>query len=684
MTQNSKKHQSLIAKAPSKSDLSIDNPNFKDYLVKRQLILKILRCANKTTIYKAIEDASLVCGQLISLKYAHKISIDITLDKTTEDTLNIPKSNKKLVNDVFIESANTAMGGDYKGSISQFCKLLILDPYHLHGLRNFAVALRYIGSLSDAFYYADYHHKLSPDSVEGLNTLGIIYSELGNRKQAIHCYEEALTIDDNNYNALSNLANEFHILADIDNALIYSSKAVHNYSAPIIMLDHITHLRRSCSLERIAQLDIWGILQMVDADKISPSFLQVLTFVETLDDAFRFKDLTRHWALSQDKLWEENQPDFSTNKDQNIQKIKIGFISADIKDHSVARFLLPLFENINSDEFELYIFSTLPSQSSVRKRFEERSKSIIEIGHMSTSNAYKLIKSLSIDVLFDLTGFTQGSRTNLFNKRAASLQASWLGFPGTTGSLNMDYIFLDRYLKPELGTTLEKYMVTNGSSICFSSLPEIQIGERLPEELRGCITFGSLNNTYKITKTTVRNWASIMAKIPSARFLFVRREFESWIVRDNLIEEFKLFGIDASRLYFYNNRRVNRHYLDCYNEIDICLDTYPVTGGTTTIDALWMGVPVITIEGPSIHQRVCSAILKHLELNDWIAESETSFMEKVLSIAQNNKLRQSYRTKLRNILKESLLCDGKTFASDFEIMIKTHLDYTNNNLSCPS
>ena len=156
-----------------------------------------------------------------------------------------------------------------------------------------------------------------------------------------------------------------------------------------------------------------------------------------------------------------------------------------------------------------------------------------------------------------------------------------------------------------------------------------------------------------------------MQRIPNAHFLFVRREFESYYLRKNILNEFKQNGIESDRIHFYNNRKANRHYLDCYNELDFTLDTYPVTGGTTTTDALWMGVPVVGLEGSNVHQRVCSAILHHAGHPEWIAKTDDEFVEIAVKLANNQKDRIALRQSLRDEVRNSLLCDTKQFAKDF-------------------
>ena len=246
---------------------------------------------------------------------------------------------------------------------------------------------------------------------------------------------------------------------------------------------------------------------------------------------------------------------------------------------------------------------------------------------MSSQQLVATIRRDNIHVLIDLTGFTNGSRTGALAWRAAPAQVSWLGFPGSSGLKTMDYLFVDQYLKPTDPTLLsEKLLQTKGTTVCFSELDQVSITRIIPELKRGRITFGSLNNTYKMTRETISRWASVLLQLPGSEMLFVRQEFKSHFLRQNILNDFRSLGISAKRIHFYDNSVDGRHYLDCYNEIDISLDTFPVTGGATTTDALWMGVPVVCLEGPHLHQRVCSSIIRHAGHPEWIAQSDHEFI----------------------------------------------------------
>lgn len=586
------------------------------------------------------------------------------------------KLSTNQINKLFNAAANAAHENKILQSAGLHCRLLAEAPEHWNGLRNFTIVLRYLQDFSAAEKYIRIYLERKPLCPHGLNTFGIIQADIGKNNVAIEAYKKAVSIDPSHSDANSNLGNEYHIQAEIDLAFLHSSRAIHaspsNYG---IWLDHLTYLRRICCFERLELINWWQVLALMPAFRISSSFLQVLVLAETEADQHLLLNTFSAWGESQSSLIEQKEsPSLPIIQSKREIPIKIGFISADFRDHSVARFIWPLFEHLDRSRFKLFGYSTYHCRDKWRERFNKSASGMRDVESLSPQQLSKCIEDDGIMILFDLTGFTKGSRTGSFARRLAPIQISWLGFPGTSGLQEMDYLFLDRYLAPTDPSMIrEKPLISPGTTVCFSQIDEVPITDNVPEQIRGYLTLGTLNNSYKITKSTITRWSRVMQALPTAQFLFVRREFQSYWLRENLIAEFNQHGIERNRIHFFNNRLVNRHYLDCYNEIDFTLDTFPVTGGTTTTDALWMGVPVVGLEGPNVHQRVCSAILHHVGHPEWIARSDDEFVQIALSLSADQPRRIALRQSLRDELKASLLCNTHQFAADFAITIETLL-----------
>ena len=573
------------------------------------------------------------------------------------------RKSKQLIDDG-INQYN--LGNAYSAIINHILAITT-DPENQDAKRNLCILLKRIGNTNEAeLLIRDYLEKV-PNSADGWNTLGTILIEQSRLEESSEAYRKAISLDPENSAPHSNLASIFHISGLIDPAFIYSSKAVSlNPDTPEFWLEHLTQSRRVCDFDRQRKINWWKVALKSDFSAIGQAFLQLLVGVDSDLEQKEMKKLQKHWAsIAENRAIITNTLNTSTNLRKD-SKINIGLISSDFKDHSVARFIWPLFKHINKERYALHCYSGENVNDRWQQRFIENSTKFRDMSKKNDKDYILQIQQDDIDILFDLTGFTKGSKTNLFANRICKFQASWLGYPGSTGLRAMDFIFVDKYLKPDSDDLItESTLETRGSSVCFAGMEEVKVSDSLPEDIRGFITFGSLNNPYKFTEIMISNWAAIMKAVPKSRFLFVRREFQSYYLRQNIEKAFEKHGIKKSRLYFYNNREANRHYLDCYNEIDITLDTYPVTGGTTTVDSLWMGVPVVAKRGKNIHQRVSSAILSHAGRSAWISNTDEDYIKIAIKLAGDHDNRLENKRKLRQEIKTSDLCDEEKFVQDF-------------------
>jgi predicted O-linked N-acetylglucosamine transferase (SPINDLY family) len=564
-----------------------------------------------------------------------------------------------------------ANAGDQLEAIQRTCQLLAMEPRHPHAARNLAVLISQIGDSQGALVFADLHRQHHPRSAAAWNTYGQVLHALDRDKEAQAAFEQAIALDPANADAHTNLAGLYHLVADLDRAFLHGATGVTLQPERLVLwLDHLIHLQRVCAFDRLAAVPWWPLLQRQDPELVSPVLLMVLGLAESAADQQQVRRLIERWGdhKAAQAAATALPPPPPLPADPGAV-LDVGFVSADLRDHSVARFLWPLFDpqgGLDRRRFRLHAYSTRAAEDPWRQRFREAACRFHDVETLSPRALAQRIRADGVHVLFDLTGFTHGSRTASFAWKPAPVQVAWLGFPGTTGLPQMDHLFLDRHLCPaDLSLIREQPLRSAGSSVCFDGLEEVPITPELPEQRRGFLTLGSLNNAYKFNPATIRRWAAVMRELPDSRFLFVRREFDSHHLRRHLVAEFAKHGIEEHRLSFYNNRRDNRHYLDCYNEIDFSLDTFPVTGGTTTVDALWMGVPVVALEGANVHQRVCSAILRHAGHPEWIAHSDDSFQRIALALAADQPLRRQLRHELREQLRTSALCDTRRFVADF-------------------
>jgi len=285
-------------------------------------------------------------------------------------------------------------------------------------------------------------------------------------------------------------------------------------------------------------------------------------------------------------------------------------------------------------------------------------------------DAAQMIADDQLDMLIELGGTTHMNKLVVMAFKPAPLQASWLGYPHSAGLTSIDHFILDPFVVPEDRTLLiEEPLLMPKSWIAMGELafPQRPITPGTPESRKGYLTYGTANNPYKYSKAMVQTWAKIVAATPDAQFLFVRPEAGSPTFRAHIEAIFEGEGVSKDRVRFESIRGAHMPF---YNEIDISLDTFPQTGGTTTCESLFMGVPVISLVGPTVFERLSYSILNNAGLGDLCTFSREEFMQTALRLAADAPRRAKLRHELREMLKQSPLGQTKAFAEDFFAMVE--------------
>ena len=287
------------------------------------------------------------------------------------------------------------------------------------------------------------------------------------------------------------------------------------------------------------------------------------------------------------------------------------------------------------------------------------------IAFLSDGQLAQKISDDGIDILIDLSGHTGKNRLLSFARKPAPIQASWMGYPGTTGLRAMDYYFADRYLAPpelceDRFTEKLIYLPSNAPFQPFPAAPSVN---DLPALEKGFITFGSFNRASKLTVETVALWSALLRALPSARLTLGGMSLDGGY--DQLIDAFVGEGVASERLCFYP-RTTMGEYLELHHQVDICLDTFPYVGGTTTCHALWMGVPTLTVAGLTPACRAGASILANLGLDTFVARDRADFVQKGIACANDLANLAVLRANLRLRCAESPALQPVTIASAFE------------------
>ena len=348
--------------------------------------------------------------------------------------------------------------------------------------------------------------------------------------------------------------------------------------------------------------------------------------------------------------------------EKNPKKIRLGFFSADLRTHSVAKFIEETLKILKKDNYEIIAFSNnkLGADDLTTERLKGIFHEWYDIVKVNDLDVVNLIRDKKINILFDLTGYSTGNRCEIFKNKSAPLQISWCGYCNSSGLKEMDYLIADENLikKEEDFNYTEKIIrlpkIWNSHYLISS---EIKINE-LPAIKNKYTTFGSFNNYGKLSDETIETW-SLILKNNNSKLVLKSSVHDHQLLRDNIKNKFKKNGIEGEKIIFMERLKNYDDHLKMYNNIDISLDTFPFAGATTTFESLWMGVPTITLSGEIFNSKFGLSINKNLNLDTFIAKDKNDYIEKAKIISSDiNKLSQ-IRYSLRNLAINSPLFDNK-------------------------
>ncbi|WP_440655810.1 O-linked N-acetylglucosamine transferase, SPINDLY family protein [Candidatus Pelagibacter sp. HIMB1509] len=355
------------------------------------------------------------------------------------------------------------------------------------------------------------------------------------------------------------------------------------------------------------------------------------------------------------------------------KKIKIGFLSGDLKTHSVSFFLKGLISNINKEKFEIIFFSNLDisEYDDYTIFFKSFSNQWFDIFSLEDDLVIEKIRSLNLDVLIDLSGFFKGNRLQVIVNRCAKIQIGWLGYNNSLGIKNLDYLIADPNLvkSDEQNQYYEKILflpkIWNAMSIP-KDLPNINV---IKDTNKNIFSFGSFNNYQKLSNETIKVWSKILLDTNSQIYL-KSSIMESKDIKENILNKFFQRGVKNSQVIFLDRTDKISDHLKLYYKIDLALDTFPYPGVTTSFEAILMGVPVLTMRGFNLNSRCGESILKNIALPELIAQDKNDYYEKAIHFMNKNNLNKVSGLKLREKAISSPLFDTVTFAKNFENIIE--------------
>tara|TARA_B100001564_G_scaffold338329_1_gene330075 strand:- start:4 stop:1671 length:1668 start_codon:yes stop_codon:yes gene_type:complete len=398
------------------------------------------------------------------------------------------------------------------------------------------------------------------------------------------------------------------------------------------------------------------------------SYISSLNYASGVSQEQYFKEcsnfttmLEKKFAIDEDKFkfdWKKNG------------KIKISFLSADFKTHSVSHFLKDLLKKTNKEKFEIHLISNLTpfKQDDMSQELKKIAHKWHDVENIPDDELISYLRSLKLDILIDLSGFTNGNRFEVLLWRCAKIQIGWLGYNNTLCSKNIDYFIFDRNLVMENEFKLYKEKILFLPNIwnalsSIENLPEIENKSNLSS-----FTFCSFNNFQKISDRTINVWSKILTKTKS-KLLLKSSLIGGEDLQNNVLEKFVKNGVLKDQIIIFDYKSDILEHYKLYNKANVALDTFPYPGVTTTCEALLMGLPVLTMRGFNANSRCGESILKNIKMNDLIANDDEDYLNKAISLTKIKDLYKSYGINLRNKALSSPLFDTDQFTKDFEELI---------------
>ena len=464
---------------------------------------------------------------------------------------------------------------------------------------------------------------LAPAFAKGLFNCGLTYSLLGRQREALECHDRALAADPAYAKAHYGRAQVLHQMHRIPEAIAAYDR--------FLALEPGNHEARGYRLFALNHLD----------------------------DLPRERLFAEHAAYGQ-AVGSHPLPAFPHVPEPG-RRLRLAILSPDLRSHSCAWFLEPLLRHLDPARFELYLYHDHFREDAVSARFKALAAVWRNFVGRSMADVEQAIRADAPDILMDLAGHTgMTSRLPLFARHLAPVQVNYLGYPNTTGLSAMHYRFTDAIVDPvgEAEALATEKLVRFAPTAWTYQPPEITPEVcAVPVGTNGHITFGCFNNVAKISDTTLRLWARVLAAVPDSRLLLKGRGFGDEVVRRKYLDRFAVAGLPTDRVEFLERTAKTDDHLALYGRVDISLDTFPYHGTTTTCEALWMGVPVVTLMGDRHIARVSGSLLSAIGRPEWVAATSDDYVRIATGLAADPARLASIRAGLRDEVRRSPLGD---------------------------
>ncbi len=601
--------------------------------------------------------------------------------------------------------------GHSNEAIAHLQQAINIKPDYTDAQINLGVLLHKKGNFPNAIEIYQKILSYKPDSAEAYCNLGSVFADQGKIEKAITAYRQAIKNSESLTEAYYNLGNALQMQGRLDEARCVYLQALairpdysdaHNNLGNVLqaqgeLSDAEVHLKSALALNP-DNADIYNNLGNVykhqsqlneaityyrQALKLKPEYFDahsnLLYALSSEPDCAQSEYLieARRYGEKALALARPFRSWVTYNKNSTIQRLRIGLVSGDLKSHPVGYFIESILGHLNREQFELVVYSTKNQEDDLTARIKPYFSAWNLIARMSDEEAARKIREDGIELLIDLAGHTAFNRLPLFAWKPAPVQVSWLGYFASTGLPGMDYLLADPVSVPDSSRSAftEEICYLPDTRLCFTPPTE---GDRvavsgLPAERNGYITFGCFQTLSKLGDDVLSLWSQIMNALPQTRLRLQNKQMGCQKTREQLRNRLAQFGIAQERVSLLGH--VSRsEYLAAHAEVDFVLDTFPYPGGTTTCEALWMGVPTLTLAGETMLARQGASLLTAAGLPEWVATNADEYVAKAVAFSQKLSHLSALRKRLRGQVKSSPLFDANRFARNLEAALRTMWD----------
>lgn len=582
--------------------------------------------------------------------------------------------------------------GRWKEAEAACRRALELRPGLAEPRSNLAAALLEQERFQEARTCCEEALRIKPHAAEALNNLGNVWFRQGRIEEAAAWFQKAAEAAPDYFEARLNLAGVLKELGRLEEAVAHGRAAVRLRPGAAEAHSNLGEALRAQGRIEEAQACFR------EAIRLNPALPQPhVNLSGTLKDQGRLEEAAEAWRqarglgpeagpfhlLHYDTLWTPEEiyqehirwarrharpPAAHSNLRDPERRLKLGYVSPDFRGHSVAYFVEPLLAGHDRGRYEVYCYADVRIADAVTERLRRLPVVWRDLMGMSDAQAAELVRSDGIDILVDLAGHTAGNRLGMMALKPAPVQVTAVGYPDTTGLEAIDYRLTDAWADPPGSTEhlhSEELVRLPRGAWCYRPPEDAPGVAPLPARQAGAITFGCFNNLAKVTPRMVAAWARILEGTPHARLILKSPILVDASTRKLVRERFRREGVGEGRVQLFGPVDKRQH-LGLYAWIDIALDTYPYHGTATTCEALWMGVPVVTLAGTTHASRVGVSLLASVGLSEWVAESWEGYIEIAVRKARDVEALEALRAGLRERMARAPLTDAKGYTRQVE------------------